>query len=338
MNTKNFRKAPWGLVSIVFALLAAFTPRAVQAANAQDAASAWYGSQSFTAQKFGGTVPTIAFATTTSLMNLYYTGQATAAYVTIGASSITFFAPFNVNDTSLGGTSYASAGGTFDLTVASGSTLGPLCDLINGIGPFALNGAANGGAPTGGNWHCTLTGGIRNDPYAYLPNLVETSGTNNAASQGGFDVPVGTQTILSLGIIPSAGKHVILNYCTVNAAGTPQTYVYGSLAKNGVGAQGLSTVGGAVTNDSTLVWVSSAVVANTATNYPLSTVSGFPWLEFGGGSGSAWRYYPGPAGAGMSLPVGNQYNGHVVVRVNNYGLGAPIFLGAHSLGCNWTER
>lgn len=350
MNYTKLRKA-LGLFSVKtlaavlsFALVAPFTAiPALAYSNSQDQTAAYYNSLANSAIKLGGTVAAAtnasAASTTTIIMNLMYTGPAASASVTIGASSITFYAPQGTVDTTIGNATFGATGGTFDLSVASGATLGQLCDLINGVqGPFALSGNANGGAPTGGNYHCTLVGAIRSDPSTnYLPSVVQAANVNNLAAVGGYMVPSSTAALISLGIIPETARHIILNYCTVNSAGTPNVQVFGVKAKDGIGASATDLFGNVLT-DATLAWISPALVANTTTNEPLSTIVAQPWIEFGGGSAAAYKYSPGPAGGQVNVPTGQSYNGHVVIRVNNYGAGAALQASTNFLSCNWIEK
>lgn len=297
---------------LTLAAAAVLAPRSY-AANSAEVQSQWYGQLSLGETKIGGTTPTVAVATTTTLMDLYYNGTATASYVNFNASSMTFFAPFNVADTSIGTQTSIYTAGTFDLAASTMNTLGQLCDAINAVAAY----------------HCTLTGGIRSDLTTYLPaSVVAVSGTNNLNSVGGYLVPVGTSTIQSLGIIPAQGRRVILNYCSVNGAGVAPLQVFGVRAKYGIGAWGLDAFGNVLT-DSALAWQSPAITAATTTNEPLSTLIPLPWLEFGAG-GVSYTY--------KAPPVGNAYNGHVVVRLNNFGNGSAAGSSTQFISCQWMEK
>lgn len=300
------------------------------AANTQDTVTQYFGALSASKTQLG--------AANSTVMVLSYTGPEATASVTIGASSITFYAPNGTGDTTIGSSIYGGSGGSFDLTVSSVSTLGELCDLINGTqGPFVpSNSSPRGGAPSGGYYHCTLTGGIRDDATqsaGILPNVAAQSLT----AAGGYAVPFATTTIMSIGIIPTTGRRVVLNWCSANANGTPTVNVYGSLAINGVGANGYDTFGNA-TGDSTLVWTSAPLVDDTTRVEPLATATGFPWLEFGGGSAAQYNYWTGSGRGGVNVPVGNAYNGHVVVRISNFAVPGPSHALGNFLSCGFSER
>lgn len=333
-------------VAAIIASLAA-CPRATAGSNNMDPVTAFYNKKANSAIRIGwgatngGTVNTwnSAASTTTSVMNLSYTGTAASANITVSGGCITFYAPEGTVDTTIGSATCGQTGGTFDMNGASVTTLGQLCDQINGIqGPFALSGNANGGAPSGGNYHCTLTDGYRSDVAAQVvPAVTEAVNVNNLNSVGGYTVPMATDTILSLGIVPAPGKHVELNYCTVNGpnASIGAVIVYGVKAKAGVGASGVGLFG-AIESDSTIAWESPAPSANTTTNEPLSTIVPQPWITFGGGGAFNYHQTQGSIG-GINVPVGNAYNGHVVVRASNYGTGNAPATSSNFLSCNWNE-
>lgn len=333
--TKNFLKVLTKLGFVACLTLAAALVSAPRSyANVDQVATA-AGQLANAGLRLGGTVASTGnqswVSTTTTMLDLWYSGPATAAYISINASSMTFYAPYNVVDTSIGTQTSIYTAGTFDLAASTMNTLGQLCDAINGAsGPtIGTNGSANGGPPNGSAYHCTLTGGIRSDVATnYLPVVTQASGVNNLAAVGGYQIPTSTAALISLGIVPASGRHVVLNYCTVESAGTPSAQVYGSLAKNGVAAAGLDYFGNPTT-DATLAWMSAPLVANTATNVPLATPIAVPWLEFGQG-GVAFTY--------KNASTGNFYNGHVVVRVNNYGLGAALQTSVDYVTCSWFEK
>lgn len=353
MNHTNLRKAlGLGLsktlaVVTSLALLVPFMAPAAYAGPAEDVTSKYFGTLAVSGIKQGGAVASTGngsagnpfTSTTTVIMNLSYSGTAASAAITVASSCITFYAPVGTVDTGIGSATCGFTGGTFDMSVSTGGlTLGQLCDLINGVqGPFSLSGNANGGAPTGGNYHCTLVGGIRSDTSAnYLPTVTQAANVNNLNAVGGYSIPTSTAQIVSLGIIPAAGRHVVLNSCTVNTSGTPPLQVFGSLAKFGVGANGFDSFGNPLT-DASLAWLSPALVANTTTNEPLATIVSNPWLEFSGG-GAYNAALNVPAGHAPSAPVGNAYNGHVVARVNNYALNAAAEASTNFVSCQWNER
>lgn len=320
-------------VVLTLAAAAVLAPRSYANVDQQNA---FYGQIGAAGLKIGGAVASgnsgSAVSTTTTMLNLFYNGTATAAYVTIGASSITFYAPFNVIDTSLGSATYGATGGTYDLSVATMNELGELCDAINGaVAPtVGTNGSANGGAPTGSSYHCTLTGGIRSDLSSnFLPNVLEVSGVNNLAAVGGYSIPTSTNSLMSLGILPASGRHVVMNYCSVNSGNASTGLeVYGVLAKFGVGAAGKDYFGAPVT-DATLAWRSPVVTQNTTTVFPLATAVAQPWLEFGQG-GVGFTY--------LNPPIGNFYAGHVVARVNGFPNGGAGATTSNFVSCAWMEK
>ncbi len=362
MNHTKLRKA-LGLfnakalaVLLSSALLVPLAAPLALAGPTEDAASKFYGQLSVSEIRTGGASNTATVvpamgntSTTTVVMTLSYSGTAATSNITIqagGSSSgniITFYAPEGTVDTSIGSATAGQTGGTFDLGASTVSTLGQLCDLINGVqGPYALNGNANGGAPTGGNYHCTLRDGIRSDsPSTFLPIVTEALNVNSLNAVGGYSVPIATNTIISLGIIPSTGRHVVLNFCAVNSAGTPSLQVYGSRIKYGVGATNVDQFGNAVT-DATLAWSGAALTANTTTTEPLHNTSGIvpdygPWIEFGGGGSYSYALNT-PTGHAPVVPVGNAYNGHVVIRANNYAASNAPETTSNFLTCQWTEK
>lgn len=335
-------------VCLSLALPSAFMPVVARAANNMDIQSSALGGLAMFATRLGGTVAgagnNTAVSTTTVIMNLSYSGTAASANVTIGASSITFYAPQGTVDTTIGSATYGATGGTFDLSVSSVATLGQLCDLINGVqGPFALSGNANGGAPSGGNYHCVLVDGVRSDAStSFLPNVLQAANVNRLNAVGGYSVPTSTAQLVSLGILPANGRHVVLNACWVNSSGTPPVQVFGVPAKFGIGATSLDQFGNTLT-DAYLAYVSPALTANTTQLLP-NFVAGStgvqpntPWIEFGGGGSYSYALNV-PPGHAPSGPVGNAYNGHVVVRVNNYGLNAANEASTNFIGCDWTEK
>ena len=348
MNYMNLRKALGFSAAVLFAaLVGPFTALPALAGPTEDAPSKFYSQISMAETKLGGATGAgngSAVSTTTVLLNLSYTGSAASAMVTITASSIAFYAPQGTLDTSIGGTvGTGGTGGAFDLTIASVATLGQLCDLINGAaGPYALNGSANGGAPSGSNYHCTLIGGIRSDSAAnLLPAVTQAAGVNSLNAVGGYNVPVGTSTFMSIGIIPATGRHVVLNFCVANTTGTignmPSMQVFGVKAKYGA----LDLFGNQV-NDSSLAWQGTAFAPGTTTTEPLHNTSGIvpdyaPWLEFNGG-GSYSYALSNPPGKAPNPPTGPAYNGHVVIRVNDFAQGGVANTATNFLTCQWSEK
>lgn len=320
MNMKTLRAMVCKSLASLFLTLAVAAVLAPRSYANVDQAQQWFGQIAMGATRLGGVAGTANqsnASTTTVVMELYYNGPAAGSYVTIGATSITFYAPFGVVDTSLG------TAGVFDFSVSTFNTLGQLCDAINTQGMYQGH----------SRYHCTLRDGIRSDLTAnYLPAVTAGSLVNNLAGTPGYEVPVSTGAIMSLGIIPAQGRHVILNYAEVNSAGTPTVQVYGVLAKFGAGVGFF----GQTLTDSTLVWQSPPLVANTNTFEPTvgTTYPAVPgWLEFGnpgGAGGNAFSY--------INPPIGTAYNGHVTVRVSNYGLGAALQAATNFLIVEWDEK
>ena len=335
MNHTKLRKALGHALGLsVLTTLAALFTAPTAFANVDQQAQ-WFGQLAVSDLKIGG-APSYSGATAstaTTSMELFYNGSATAAYVSInGSGCVTFYAPYNVIDTSIGSATCGQSGGTFDTTASTENTMGALCDLINGaLVTTGTNGSANGGPPNATAYHCTLTGSVRSDSTTvgeWLPNITAASGVNALNAVGGYKVPVGTTTIMSMDIIPAPGRRVVLNYVTVNAAGTPNVTVYGAKAKLGIGAAPKSYFGVAST-DSDLVWQSPALATNTTTNEPLATPVAFPWIEFSQG-GAGYTY--------LTPPVGGSYNGHVVVRVNGYGGAQPADTSSNFILASWLEK
>lgn len=288
--------------------------------------------------RVGGTVAgtgnNSATSTTTVIMNLSYSGPSTAAYITVasggsgtGNDCIVFYAPYNVVDTNIGSATCGYTGGAFDLGVASVSTLGQLADLIN-------TGALYNGLP---RYHMTLIGGVRSDVASPLiPAVTEASAVNSLTAVGGYAVPTATATIMSLGIIPAQGRHVVLDYCVVlstesTGANSTALQVFGVPAKFGAGVNQF----GLALNDNYLAWTSAALPAiPAATIFPLSSPVALPWLEFanpGGAGGNAYSLKNAPVG-------GQQYNGHVVIRAGATSVGDAAQASGDYLTCSWMER
>jgi hypothetical protein len=210
--------------------------------------------------------------------------------------------------------------------------MGQLCDQIN---------ASNSGAP---NWHCTLVSAIRSDVAANTLPVVPTvtAANNSAAAPGGYNLFFGSNTIMSLGIIPAPQKHVILAGCFVNAGGTigsatnaPPFAIYGVPVKYGR----MRDPYGAVLNDSNQVLIQS-LTSGTSYYIPATyQYANTPFMEFGPLAGN-----PGFGGTG-NIQYGpsnaTQYNGKVVVRVGALQSGASALGNNPSnnfLQCSWWER
>ena len=286
------------------------------------------------------TLPTaigVTNSTTSSAMVLTYTGTAADAEVVIstGASTgfILFYAPAATKDTSIGNLVWGGSG--FDLA-GSTWTLGVLCDAIN---------KSNAGAS---NYHCQLTGGIRSDVASTILEPVGSAvaGVNNLNGVGGYNIPIGTATMISLGITPAAGRRVILNECEVSSTGT-LVQVFGEKRGYGNGTD----LFGNVLNDASVSWTEN-LTQNTLTHLPIGSGTSVqpimsPWLEFKSNPGTFVMPGTGVGGAVLAAygqggpPSGNQYNGKVVVRVTNFvsvGVGLANQQTANFVECMWSEK
>ena len=260
----------------------------------------------------GGAIGSIV--STTTVMNLTYTGSAADAEITVTQASglgtvLSFYAPGATLATDIGAGVATFASGSFDLSVSTMATFGQLCDAIN--------------TSSKGNWHCTLSGVTRGDSPQQILNTAFTAaaGVNSLKAQGGYSVAVGTATYMSLGIIPAAGRRVILTQCQVNQEGTALK-VFGR--PRGF-SSGYDRFGNSVT-DSYLVW-NNLLTANTLAYVP-SQYTVAPWLEFAANQGFSLSAPPAGALA---------YNGHVTVEASNYG----VLLNqttSNYLQCSWLEK
>jgi hypothetical protein len=297
------------------------------------------GQIALSATKTGGTVAgtgnNTAVSTTTVMAQLYYNGPSTAAYITtaaVGSNSslcVVFYAPYNVIDTSIGSATCGYTGGAFDLGVSTGGAMfGALADLINTTGLY-------NGLP---RYHMTLVGAVRSDLSTnYLPTVTQASGVNNLGAVGGYQIPTSTASVLSLGVIPAQGRHVILSWCEVNVTtnNAVSLSVYGVPAKFGANLDSF----GNTLSDSYLAWGPSAALASQSTTYEPTQSTSYPinfpndWLEFanpGGAGGNAFSY--------KNPPTGPAYNGHVVIRAGGYFLTTAIQTVSNFLTCGWTEK
>jgi hypothetical protein len=249
--------------------------------------------------------------------NLYYVGSSSEAVVTITATAMTFYAPGNVLDTSVG-----TAGVITYASTLGSNTMGALCDYLNGIGSTITS------------YRCKLLDAKRDDPPVILKTQTQASGTNDLKAPGGFNVPITTNTIISLGINPAAGKRVVLRHCQTNNQDSGNggstgnnLYVYGQKRKygngmnlvdmgiacqsNGACSQGAAIVG-ALQNDTDEVFRSSTT-QNTTAHVPALTSNIDGFMEF--------------------AP-----NAHVVVRAGNLsGTNAAQTENNH-VACEWWEK
>lgn len=166
---------------------------------------------------------------TSSAVSLFYIGSATEAYVTISSGvSLTFYAPWNTIDTSIGSATSGQTGGTFNLTVSSLNTVGEVCDAIN----------------RSANYRCILRGAKSDDNSNLLRDQTEVAGLGNLGALGGWDVQFDTgsalgyytgSALLRIGVYaiapnisvlaglasnPSPGPRLRLKQCKYSGAGT----------------------------------------------------------------------------------------------------------------------
>lgn len=340
------------IAGMVLGLFAALVlPSKSIAGTLQDSQQKFYGAQNESmyvqAPASGVTPLQVTTSTGSPVLVLNYTGSAADAEVTIApggtaqnptaTGKIAFYAPGATLETTIGVGTAGNASGTFDLGVSSeGLTLGALCDSIN---------QSNSGAS---NWHCTLVSGLRSDNSGQvLPTVTASAGINSAKANGGYAVPIATNTIISLGIVPASGKHVVLNGCYAqgagNAAAPPSLYVYGVPIKY---SKNLDQFGTVYTDS---YQVHQLVMTSATSTYDPASFqynSAAPWIEFAPVGGNPGAF---PMGNGVATnvtksilygPIGaNQYNGKVVVRVGAFAVGNGTQVGPTDfLTCNWTEE
>jgi hypothetical protein len=188
-----------------------------------------------------------ATGTTSTLMNIKYTGSSTQAAVAVDGTSFLTYTPI----------------GTAGLTaaIATYSTLGKLCDYIN--------------AQLG--YVCTLTGGKRDDTSNLLITTAVSSATD-AKVNGGYSIGVASGTagatssyVVRLGITPATDTRVVLKYCTSTNAGTGTLLVYGKLRKFTSGSDHV------VRDDTTQVVSLPSVAATPLTS---GNIYSGNWIEF----------------------------------------------------------
>jgi hypothetical protein len=247
----------WMLPTLALAaLMVAIVPKA-HAANSDDAQRAFYDQLMVSRLNLGG-------ANTQDCVNLSYVGTSTESLVTISATAMTFYAPFNVLDTGVGSSGVV----TYSSTLGA-NTIDGLCAYLNG-----LNTSGPGGKST---YQCAKTNCKGDDvPGTMLKTQTETSGTNNLKAVGGFNVLITTNTTIQLGVQPAPGRRVVLYRVDSNINQADTTHVYGQLRKYGAGKDRF----GVAVNDTTEVWKSPAQTTNATSNWPNNLAFLQPWLEF----------------------------------------------------------
>lgn len=265
----------------------------------------------------------IVYATVTTTPGSYgqdiaavfsYTGASTESFMFINTSNIQFAAPYGSTDTVNVAASVGS-GGIIILT--STVTIGTVCDIIN--------------QSVGGVYGCKLVGAVRSDIAStiLLSTFPASGGSNNATLNlkqvGGFAVPIGTSSIVSLGIIPAAYHGVVLQRCYTSAAANastplaPNLTVYGvprkwaasgNVANQAVGGKDIF---GNLLNDSTIAY---QIAASTSAiqYYPVNAAvyDTQNWIRFGPDQ-------------------------HVVVRLGSSGDGTQQAI-TNYVGCDWIEQ
>ena len=241
-------------------------------------------------------------ANITPAVNLVFTGKtqtggvatSTGAYVTISATAMTFYNPFATADTTVG-----TAGVVTYASTLGSDTMGGLCDYLHSLGA---------------KYKCVLRGAKRDDPPKILQTQTATNATNNLGADGGFSVMQTTTTFVSLGIVPAAGRRVVLKQCVSNGNMSPGDnglQIYGQLRKYGaVASAQAKDPWGTTADDTYRVWRSSQVAA-TDTTQPSSNA--LPrWIEFA-------------------------KDAHVVVRQGNTE-STSVQTSANFVRCSWDER
>ncbi len=273
-------------------MVAMLTPYAAHASNAQDAQVGWFDATANADQNAG------AANNQAQAVNLAYIGSSTEAVVTISATAMTVYAPAGVVDSAVG----TSGVITFASTLGS-NTMGALCDYLNGKTSALVN------------YKCRLLDSKRDDvPGLVLKTQTGTSGTNDLKGIGGANILITTNTYVSLGIQPAAGKRVKLKQCRMNNAANNDAgnnmHVYGQLRKFGSGKD----AAGVTADDTYLVWKSTGgPTPNVVITEPPLTSAPLAWLEFA-------------------------QDAHVVVRAGVSGNTTTAAQTANnSIGCFWDE-
>lgn len=241
-------KRTWAL-SLVLLIAGLVVPR-LYAASLQDIKTEWYGQATYS--------ETVANSSS-SAVNLGYSGSSTESVVTITSFSIAAFAPNGTADTNFGDSGLYH----FDTY----TTMGALCDSID--------------ADTG--YSCDLRGHRRGDDPKFLKDQTAAGGTNDLKTAGGFNVYLDTGTFgalpgatwdLLIGITPQSGRRVVLKRCVTNVNVIGTIDIYGRLKKNGSGKDQF----GATSNDNSLVW--TAVTADDTDQTDPSANFLQDWIEF----------------------------------------------------------
>ena len=187
-------------------------------------------------------LPFLVSSTSTESMalKLWYVGSSTQSQVAITSTTILFYAPNNVLDTTIG------TGGWLDISAAANDTFGELCDTIQG----------------NANYGCLLLGGKRNDSYGLLRDNARAQSADLKGA-GGFDVGIDTNPIdgggngipyvMSIGATPNTGRHLCVEKCVWNVNSGGATAEYCEMGS--ISSFSLSKL--------SIIWVASLSTGNT---------------------------------------------------------------------------
>lgn len=260
---------------------------------------------------------------------LWYTGTSTEADVTINQTSIQFYAPYNVPDTSI----FPVSNGVYDFSPSS-ATVGTFCQAVN----------------ASANYKCKLDGLRSDQPGSLLLDVTAKSGIRNLKNSGGFQVGIdtggvtGTLTsgllgpttsfIIAVGMSPVQTQHrVVLRKCTANTADATGLglRVYGVLREyegllNGPTAPPTTLSNGTLINGNTSInaWPGNLSDA-TPVDIITTTVNTDSSVDYTLAQGT---------GIGLEFAKGT----HVVVQTGPYPQGSVGNGATNYLRCLWDEK
>jgi hypothetical protein len=248
------------LVSLILAAMSFIAPRSTHAQTLPDV-------QLRVLNAIGDAARSNSADSGEGALNLQYFGSKSESIVTITATAMSFFAAASVPDTTIG-----TAGVVTFASTPGCSTLGGLCDYINGLRAAGT-----------GKYVCKLTGGKRDDLPILLADQTAATGVKNMGAAGGasfqFEGPstlgTGSAFIVRQGFTPPTDKRVLLRKCVVKGAGTGTLLVYGKRRRY----EGVND--GVTRNDSTQVWSEPTADATALTeDWSLNGANG-GGIEFG---------------------------------------------------------
>ena len=277
------------IVAALLSALAVLTPRA-WAVNLQDAQTAQADQTAFSAYVIGG-------AGQSDLAHLYYIGTSTESVITISATHMIFFAPYNVAEATLSSTGGIGTLGDITYSGLGSNTMGGLCDYINSTKYY----------------RCQLTGALRTDAPAILKTQTQTAGTCMLNSAGGCKLTNNAADIIRLGILPPSGRRVVLQQVISNGQASTDSVKVQGILRNWNGLN--DNLGTAVTADTAVYSIVDAG-ANTTGYYP-SQYSYAPWIEFK----TNLTNMSMSAGLLTSPVTGTAYDGRVVISLGATGSG-----------------